>query len=218
MKSSPRNRARRSANRKPKARRAKVTKTLGINTPYHFTRYAADVVSSGGTRFQMPAGTAEFPFSFSFSLNKLRNAGDFTALFDQYQINKVDLYFKLVNNPDSNVITTASASYWPTLWYTRDSDDSGSMTAANMQERQGVKRIVLQPDQIFKISVKPKFQSMTYQTLTSTGYSPRTGYLDCIDNVVPHYALKTVMEVPNSGTDWFVEVQAKYHMSFKGVQ
>lgn len=87
-----------------------------------------------------------------------------------------------------------------------------------MQEKQGVKRTILKPDIIKKISVIPKFQKMVYQTLTSTGYGPGSGFLDCIDNTVPYYALKTVLQVPDIGIEWKVEVQAKYHVSFKGPQ
>ena len=185
---------------------------------YNFTRYASDTITTGGTVFQLPAILTEKDFSFVFALNKIRNSTDFTNLFDQYQITKVDLYIKMITNPDGNTVQQASGTYWPVLWYVPDYDDSGPMTVASMQEKQGVKRFILKPDSIIKISVNPKFLAMSYQTLTTTGYSPRTGFLDCVDTAIPHYAMKTVIQAINAGTDWFVEVQAKYHLSFKGPQ
>lgn len=184
---------------------------------YNFTRYASITIGTG-TKFTLSNLLDENGFSFQFTLASLRNYTDFTNLFDQYKINKVDLYFKLIQNPEAPTTTNTVATYYPTLWFVRDYDDSSTMTVANMQEKQGVKRIVMKPDAIQKISVYPKFQRMAYQTLTSTGYSPGTGFLDCVDSGVPHYALKTTFQVPASGATWEVEVQAKYHVSFRGPQ
>jgi len=184
---------------------------------YNFTRYASITIGTG-TTFTLSNLLDENGFSFQFSLASLRNFSDFTNLFDQYKINQVDLYFKLIQNPEAPTTTNTVATYYPTLWYVRDYDDSSTMTVANMQEKQGAKRIVMKPDAIQKISVVPKFQRMIYQTLTSTGYGPGTGFLDCVDSGVPHYALKTTFQVPASGATWQVEVQAKYHVSFRGPQ
>lgn len=184
---------------------------------YTFTRYASATVGTG-TAFTLSSLISQNSFNFSFALSSVRTPTDFTNLFDQYRIDKVDLYFKLVTNPNAQTSTSLASSYFPTMWYVRDYDDTSSMTVADMQERQGVKRIAMKPDQIVKISVVPKWQGMAYQTLTSTGYSPRTGFIDCVDSSVPHYALKTVFNVPATGVDWAVEVQHKYHLSFKGVQ
>lgn len=184
---------------------------------YNFTRYASTTIGTG-TVFTLSNLLSENGFTFTFLLSNLRNSSDFTNLFDQYRINKVDLYFKLIQNPEAPTTTNIPATYYPTLWYIRDYDDSANMTVANMQEKQGVKRIVMKPDMINKISVTPKFQRMLYQTLTSTGYGPAQGWLDCVDASIPHYALKTTMQVPADGATWQVEVQAKYHVSFKGPQ
>jgi len=190
---------------------------LGVGSVYNYTRYASVTVGTG-TAFVLPASSSQISTNFVFTLANVRNYTDFTNLYDNYRIDKIDLFFKLVTNPDAQTSTTLQSSYFPTLWWIKDLDDSSSMTVADMQERQGVKRIAMKPDEIKKISIKPYFQKMAYQTLTSTGYGPATGWLDCNDYTVPHYALKTVFNVPTTGIDWAVEVMAKYHISFKGVQ
>jgi len=208
----------RSSKSKPKQKMDIRRRTFKVALgSYNFTRYAATTIGTG-TVFSLSNLLAENGFTFTFLLNNLRNATDFTNLFDQYQIKKVDLYFKLIQNPEAPTTTNIPATYYPTLWFIRDYDDSANMTVANMQEKQGVKRLVMKPDVIHKISVVPKFQRMLYQTLTSTGYGPATGWLDCVDSGIPHYALKTTLQVPDSGATWQVEVQAKYHVSFRGPQ
>jgi len=203
---------------KPKMNKSKsLIPRVSVNTIYNFTRYASATVGSTNV-FTLSSILSQSSFNFSFSLSSVRNATDFTNLFDNYRIDKVDLYFRLVNNPDAQTSTTIPSSYFPTLWYVKDVDDTTSMTVADMQEKQGVKRVIMNPQTLVKISVIPKFQKMVYQTLTNTGYGPASGWLDCIDTNVPHYALKTVFNVPAVGVDWNVEVQAKYHMSFKGAQ
>jgi len=196
-------------------RRTKGRLPLGT---YNFTRYASTSIGTGANSFTLSSVITQNSFNFTFLLTNLRNSSDFTNLFDQYRINYVDLFFKLVTNPDAQTSTTLSSSYFPTLWFVRDYDDAGPMTVADMQERQDVKRIVLRPDVINKIRVNPKFLAMSYQTLTSTGYSPRVGFIDCVDSAVPHYGLKTVFNVPTSGTNWDCEVYARYNCTFKGPQ
>jgi len=191
-------------------------KRLPLGT-YTFSRYASASIGTGNS-FTLSSVITQNSFNFTFALSSLRNSSDFTNLFDQYRINYVDLFFKLVTNPDGQTSTTLPSTYFPTLWFVRDYDDSTPMTVADMQERQDVKRIVLRPDQINKIRVNPKFLAMSYQTLTSTGYSPRTGFIDCVDSAVPHYALKTVFNVPSTGSNWDVEVYARYNCTFKGPQ
>lgn len=206
---------------KPKAqgsmiqyRRRPFKVTLG---GYNFTRYAQTVIGSNNV-LTLSSLVTENGFTFTFSLSQIRNPTDFTNLFDMYQITKVDLYLKLISNPDASTVNTLAGGYFPVLWFIRDYDDGGTLSVATMQEKQGAKRIVLKPDMINKISVVPKFQKMVYQTLTSTGYGPGSGFLDCVDSTVPHFALKTVLQAPNAGVDWYVECQAKYHISFKGPQ
>jgi len=202
---------------KSKSKMVKRSPKLGISTVYNFTRYASATVGTANV-FTLNNLLSQNSFNFSFALSSLRNSTDFTNLFDQYRIDKVDLYFRLVNNPDAQTSTTVASSYFPTLWYVKDVDDTTSMTVADMQEKQGVKRVIMNPQTLVKISVVPKFQKMVYQTLTNTGYGPASGWLDCVDTNVPHYALKTVFNVPATGVDWNVEVQAKYHCSFRGPQ
>jgi len=201
---------------KPKASALKKSKLKLPNT-YNFTRYARETVGTGLT-FSLNNLVTQGSYNFTFALSRIQGFADFTALFDLFQIDKVDLYLRLIQNPDNTSSGNPPNTYYPTLWYVRDYDDEVSMTIDQMREKQGVKRVVMKPDVIKKISVKPKFQRMLYQTITSTAYGPASGYLDCVDNNTPHYGIKTIFEVPVSGASWQVEVNAKYHVSFKHPQ
>lgn len=196
----------------------KLRRAIRLPGSYDFTRYASSTIGTG-LSFTLSNLLTENTYNFTFALNRLQSFTDFTNLFDLYQINKVDLYFRLVQNPDNTPQSSnAPGAYYPCLWYTRDYDDEVGLTLAQIREKQNVKRFVLRPNVIKKLSINPKFQKMTYNTLTTTGYGPSSGYLDTVDSGVPHYGLKTVMEVPASGASWQVEVNAKYHISFKHPQ
>lgn len=70
--------------------------------------------------------------------------------------------------------------------------------------------------------IKPRFQTMTYQTLTTTGYGlgNRNMFLDCSDDEVPHYALKYIITPATTlitdDTLLYYDVYIKYYIEFKG--
>lgn len=181
---------------------------------YNFSRYANSTIGTA-LSFTMSNLVTENPYNFVFSLSRVQGYSDFTNLFDMYQIAKVDLYFRLVMNPDNTASGNPPNTYYPCLWFIRDYDDDTPGGLSVIRERQGVKRLVLRPTVIHKVSVVPKFQKSIYVTPTAQGYGPATGYLDCEDFNIPHYGLKTVLEAPTTGASWIVECQAKYHLTFK---
>ncbi len=96
------------------------------------------------------------------------------------------------------VPTTVTGTNWyPKLWYTEDFDSGASETLNSIKERQGVKCCILRPNSWFNITVTPKVLVQTYQTLTTTGYGPKSMYLNCANTDIPHYGLKDVWDLSN---------------------
>lgn len=217
---------------RPSTRRTKMRlhRKAGLNadTIYNFTRYTVPL-----SLVQSNTAVQTIPFVQTFALDQVQGHSDFVTLFDLYKIDKVDYYMQLLTNPDSfanqatGMTNANNASWYPTIWYIQDYDDQVPSSLALIKEKQGVKRKILKPNEMVKFTIYPKFQKATYQlapvppaTVGTLGYGPATGWLDCNDNIVPHFGFKGCVDFHgiNTNTQWNIEVYAKYHLSFKGAQ
>jgi len=159
---------------------------------YTFTRI------SGATTYACNDVTSAI--SFEFKLSDMPAYTEFTALFDKYRIDKAEVNFQLINNPNGpatlngNTVTNA-CNFFPKLYYCRDYDDSSTVTLTQIKERSGTKMVVLEPNKIVRIKLKPAVAVQLYKTSTTTGYSPKWGaFVDAAQPDVPHYGLKTVID------------------------
>lgn len=142
------------------------------------------------------------------SFSQLVQHTDFTALFDQYRINKVTLTVQMINNPDANNYINAqgvappvnTTNWYPKLWYIFDADGGSDETISSIKERQGVKCRILMPNKTIKISWRPMCRVLTYSTATSTGYSPKNIKVDMTDTNVEHFGLKYVFDANQTDT------------------
>lgn len=164
------------------------------------------------------------------SFNQLVQHTDFTALFDQYRINKVTITVQMINNPDAAAYLNPSGSSWynnttnwyPKLWYIFDADGGADETIASIKERQGVKCRILQPNKTIKISWRPQCRVLTYSTSTSTGYSPKNIKVDMTDTNVEHFGLKYVFDTnqldPVDTAPFKFAIETKLHFTCYGVR
>lgn len=224
----------RSMSRKKSRKTAKRTpiqkRMISVSGIHAFSRFASTTVGSGSNPsfiLQHNGSSSDDYVStaLTYSLDKVINFSDFTNLFDLYKVHKVELFISLQNpNPEntqnSNLI---GQTFYPKLWYFNDDDDQGAPTLAQFRERQGVRYRILMPNRIIKIVCYPKIQTMTYRTLTSTGYQAmRPNFIDAnIDFNVPHYGTKLCLDMngqSSTGYNTNVKVEAKYHLIFKNPQ
>jgi len=206
----------------------KTTRRKRPSLNYHeFTRYS-DAVTVTTT-----AVTTDLVYSFS--LTDVINYSEFTTLFDQYKIKMVEFKIHMISNPDSaaqpnddayvNVLGGTSrplTNWYPKIWYIKDYDGGGADTLSQIKERVGVKFFVMRPNKVYTIKIRPKVLVQTYKTLTSTGYSPKGLFLDCVDNNVPHYGLNLVLDNlglnPGDANGFRYRIEYKFHLAFKGVR
>lgn len=203
----------------------------GIMSGTHsFTRYADTRLIS------MLGGTTGVGGAYSFKLNDVTSYAEFTSLFDQYKITKIDVMFKLHTNSYLWTATNGAntnngaATAFPTLYLCNDHDDSTTtVTLAELKERQKTKRFVLRPNSILKWTVRPAILNQLYRTAVSTGYSPAFNkYIDCSNVDVPHYGMKFFLDydgatlpayiVGGTGQTIDVNVELKYHLTLKDVR
>jgi len=191
---------------------------------------------SSAFQISLAAGTSYNSGSILFQLDNLVNYTEFTALFDQYKITKVDIMFKLHTNPymiyatqyTAGTLAAAPVSF-PTLWLINDKDDSTALARSEFQERGRASRRVLQPNRILKWTVRPTILTQLYRTAGTTGYAPKYGqYIDCAQPNVPHYCTKWGLDydgytLPATaagpyGQDLQVGVEMRYHFVCKDVR
>lgn len=194
-----------------------------LNT-HRFTRYAnanPSVVSIGDGII------TQFSNNHTFTLGAVVNATEFGQLFDQYRIDKVVVTYQLVNNPDANNYLNSgslvnASNFYPTVWSIADYDDNASMNISEMKERIGVKNRILMPNKKMKFVVTPKVLVQTYRTALTTGYAPRSLFIDMTNQDIPHYGLKTVIDfagiAPATAQQYKIVQEFKYFFTCTNVR
>lgn len=212
--------------RKGKKAMPVIKRPISISGQYVFSRFASKTIGTGFVLTNLGSNLNDYTSAgLTYTLDSVVNWGDFGSLFDLYKIHKVDLYVTLQNpNPDNTQgLSLITQTWYPKLWYFNDDDESAAPSLSQFKERQGVKYRVLKPNSTIKITCYPKIQTMTYRTLTSTGYQAmRPNWIDAnADYAVPHYGTKLCLDMneqTQTGYSTNVKVEAKYTLMFKNPQ
>lgn len=184
---------------------------------YRFMRYSS-------AQSSIACSTGETSFVTGFSLDQVQGFGELTVLFDQFRISKVEIFFHLQTNPDSdlqlNGTLTNGANYYPKMWYVGDVDDLTSISKAQIREYSGARNTILKADKAFKITVKPSVLVQTYQTALQAGYSSkRNVWVDSNSVSVPHYGLKCLIDLEGQtpSQPFYIKVDYRYYLEMRGV-
>lgn len=144
-----------------------------------------------------------------FALTDLPGYTRFQGMFQQYSIT----YIKLQVIPSNNVNSNPAATI-PMVYYAVDYDDNIIPTQDDMLLKQGVRsRMTMRP---WSIKLRPRVLGMTYESTTTTAYSPRAfTWISTSDSSVPHYGVKMWFSAPS--VDTIYRVHATYYLKFKGL-
>lgn len=170
----------------------------------------------------------ELDVAETFTFDSISAYSEFSSLYDRYRITAVQMNITLINNPDAFLYTNGAVNnqnqtnWYPKLWYVKDYDDSSTNTLAALRERSGVKCVILRPNKVYKITVRPAILNQTYRTSTTTGYAPKwKEWIDMANANVPHYGLKWVVDTqdldPDDQHPFKVRVEYKYFFTCKDV-
>lgn len=158
------------------------------------------ITLGSGTSDNPSAGSsplAQFGAACTFSLANLVNHTELTALYNEYQIRKVELRFSL----------DCAQSFTPNTWTTPNSlpsvyiaDDPNDATVppdnALLQQRGDFQQYELRPERSFVVALYPRAATQLFSTAVSTSYSyPSNSAMNWIDcsppsDSTPHYGLK----------------------------
>lgn len=186
----------------------KTAKTVNVKRQVHyFTRRCnlGGIVSVG---INTPTLT-----SFTFKLDNVPNVSDFTALFDQYKMTKIELFFKLMQDPSAQ---NNAQSWYPTMYYCVDHDDATAPTSINDLLQHGrTQQRIMKPNSYIKVVIKPAVLFEVARGTGTTTVSPQWNqWIDMAHVDTLHYGLKYAFDNSfNINPNYSVEVFAKYHFA-----
>lgn len=165
----------------------------------------------------MIAGSDTTPggsYAWAFSLNEVPAYTEFTALFDQYKINRIQYRFVLTRNPD---LATVNKGFMTRIMTVIDHDDTGvALSFAELQQYPKASEVWLSESKPVTRwrSIRPATLNHTYNGVVANAYTVKYNqWLDTGFTNVYHYGLKANYDQLYAGCTVFLE--CRYHMSFK---
>jgi hypothetical protein len=145
-----------------------------------------------------------------FALSQIPNYANLTSLYDDYQIEKVELKFYLR-------LSQSVAEALPRLSVIPDFDDAVAppSTGALFNHPRVKQHVFTEAHPEFTICLEPRVSIPAYQGAV-TGYTvaPTKVWVDCANAGVQHYGVKYAVET-FSNTSQYIDVYAKYFLSMR---
>lgn len=152
-----------------------------------------------------------FP-AYNYALQYLTSYSEFTALFDQYRIVRVETTF-MPTITEISALGTFVNSY---LLTAIDYDDSNTYTTVNDALQVATASITPLTKQVVR-GFTPRCAIAAYSgTFTSYAQAPTMQWVDCASPGVQHYGLKTAIPLTGSTQTW--RVMHRYFLEFRRVR
>lgn len=153
----------------------------------------------------------------TFALANVVNQSEFFALYDQYKILGVRVYFDY--SPDF-AGASASAGLFPKLWVLRDYDDITTPTLDMLA--QSNKTICLRfnaTNNTRSIYIRPAIRNEVFRTTGTSGFTNMwNNWLDVTNNDIPHFGLKMIAQGLPSNNMGAITIRFKYYLQFKNTR
>lgn len=205
--------ARRTVRRRPIRRRPIRRRPVRKQAPRKdflmVKRYAAGRTAEIYTGTGVSGGYID---TFAFRLNNVQSYTDFAGVFRFYKICGVKYRWVL-----RNLAPTGAWESYPALTWTFDQYLNNTPYAqANLLQFPGCKRFQFSENRSYTkwYFIRPKSQSVGYESATQSFYTPRTQWIDMASADTPHYGISYYSEsLPTGAT---LECEAIYYLAFKG--
>jgi len=190
-------------------------------------------VSTGGVTYSNTSNSSTFVgnnttnvtsdpcFATFFTLADIPQSSTFTALFDRYRINRVEVTFTPVQNNNqaqSGSVIVSVPDY--SLYYVVDVDDASVVApVTSLMEYEGCKRHSLLSGPI-TVGFKPHVAVAAYSGAFTSYANQADEWLDCGSPSIQHYGLKWGFPVPLSTGYGQIpcSVTVRYFVEFKNVR
>jgi hypothetical protein len=125
----------------------------------------------------------------NFTLSQVSNQGNLTALFDQYKCDYLEFTFR----PQANATTLTVTSLVPRFITAIDYDDSAAPSSlVALEEYMSAQTHMVDT---FTRRFRPKILTMIWDgSNPAAGASTPAPWIDCAQNLIPHYGLKYGIE------------------------
>lgn len=156
--------------------------------------------------------------TYRFALSACLNYTAYTAMWDQYMIQKVVVTWKPIRTQmvvtQNEAVAPATFTNIPSVVYARDHDDLSPVTFADTKVRYGAVEKLATRGHAMKIY--PATLSEVYKSAISTGYAPKfKTWLDCADSTIPHYGVRLAMEQAEPLGQYALECKTRVYVRFK---
>jgi len=151
-------------------------------------------------------------------LSQLPNYTEFSALFDQYKIKKVQ--YTYIPRYDSADISQYNNLTLPRLFYVIDRDDAAAPSGINdLMQYANVRSV--QFNKPITVTYVPSVSGLVYQTGVASGYAPKSKqWLDLASTDVEHYGHKFWIDLhtSNFGSNFKVDIQIRVWIDCKNLR
>jgi hypothetical protein len=163
------------------------------------------------TNFLTSSAIADVTANYTASLAQFNdNLSAFTALFDQYRIDMIEVFLK---PGSSQIIEVTSASPAPQLFTVLDFDDGNFLASKNAAAGYST-CIESEVNDAQRRCFKPRIAYAAYGSSAFTSYAnQQAGWIDCASTQVAHYGVKTIVPQSTLLSTW--NLTARAHISFR---
>ena len=186
--------------------------------------FSNSLTSSANVQLRFSLTTTDVYFNGLLSSSfDLPWAGDFTNLFEEYRLDKIDIML-LPTYCNSGISSGNGPAQLPWIVYVADSTDNDGENSIELMQRPSAKmtqltNIGMHPANL--CTVYPKSQAVL--SGSSTPQAPGTRWISTADASIPHYGFKMALDDSYNGytvnnTFAQLNIVLRFHMSFKGVQ
>lgn len=165
---------------------------------------------------------AACPGVLTWCLNDLPSSAEFTALFDEYRIDYIDVKFMYDKSVAESV--PEGGSFLPIIYLVKDYDDSTPPGTDYATLLQYDNLVVRRLDKDFTVRIRPRASVAAYSgTFTSYMAAPSKAWCDCNSPSVAFYGIKYIVDGGIEGgvgtkTIGHLRMISTYHMSFRGMK
>jgi len=182
----------------------------GLNTTYKFVQLVVNYNNGTSANPWCTQGAADTFGGLVFLLNDLPQASTFTALYDQYMIDWVEVSFL----PCYSMTQAGAAMGRGRLIVTPDMDNAVAATSFN-QIRQYNSAIEVEAYKPIIMGFKPRIAVSAYLG-ASVGYANQTSWIDCGYPSTNHYGAKWGLSAYSVSTaPMAYDLRIKYFIKFR---
>lgn len=195
--------------------RGKISNGMRVKMPHFFSRststYVNSTTSAGYTISTLTGSgvgaSGFYDMEFSFSLSAVNvyihgilvnsfavpNSSEFSALFDQYCLDSVEVRPYFTNNSSG---VSNSALTLPIFNWVVDHDDTASVNLSDIQQYGDMKTFQLGAQPCKAIIIKPRCTQLVYYNAVTSGYSQAKAgtWIDTANLAVPQYGMKCYID------------------------